>query len=49
MIPEYQLKAKDVHRLTMENAKKNLSLTSNGYQCNTEMLFNVYSKRQRKT
>jgi hypothetical protein len=44
MIPEYQLKAKEVHQLTLENAKKHLSLTSHGYQCNTDMLFNVLFK-----
>ena len=44
MIPEYQLKAKDVHQATMRNVTKHLSLTSDGYQCDTEMLFNVLFK-----
>jgi hypothetical protein len=44
MIPEYELKAKDVHQVALQNVKKHLSLTSNGYQCDTEMLFNVLFK-----
>jgi hypothetical protein len=44
MIPEYQLKAKDVHQAAMQNVTRNLSLTSDGYQCDTEMLFNVLFK-----
>ena len=44
MIPEYQLKAKDVHQAAMQNAKEHFSLTSDGYQCDTEMLFNVLFK-----
>jgi len=44
MIPEYRLKAKDVHQATMRNVTKHLSLTSDGYQCDTEMLFNVLFK-----
>ena len=44
MIPEYQLKAKDVHQAAMQNAIEHFSLTSDGYQCDTEMLFNVLFK-----
>ena len=44
MIPEYQLKAKDVHQVALRNVKKHLSLESNGYQCDTEMIFNVLFK-----
>jgi len=44
MIPEYQLKAKDVHQIALRNAQKYLSLESNGYRCDTEMLFNVLFK-----
>lgn len=44
MIPENSLKAKDVHQATMQNVMKHISLSSNGYQCDTEMLFNVLIK-----
>lgn len=44
MIPEYELKAKDVHKVTLQTAKKHFSLKSNGYQCDTEMLFNILLK-----
>ena len=44
MIPEYQLKAKDVHQAAIQNVTKHISLTSDGYQCDTEMLFNVLFK-----
>ena len=44
MIPEYSLKAKDVHQVAMQNVMKHISLMSNGYQCDTEMLFNVLFK-----
>lgn len=44
MIPEYSLKAKDVHQTAMQNVTKHISLSSNGYQCDTEMLFNVLFK-----
>jgi hypothetical protein len=44
MIPEYQLKAKDVHQIALRNVKKYFSLESNGYQCDTDMLFNVLFK-----
>jgi len=44
MIPEYELKAKDVHQVVLQTAKKHISLKSNGYQCNTEMLFNILFK-----
>ncbi len=44
MILEYELKAKDVHQAVLQNVKKHLSLTSTGYQCDTEMLFNVLFK-----
>ena len=44
MIPEYELKAKDIHQVALQNVKKHFSLTSNGYQCDTEMLFNVLFK-----
>ena len=44
MIPEYELKAKDVHQVALQTAKKHFSLKSNGYQCNTEMLFNILFK-----
>lgn len=44
MIPEYELKAKDVHQVALQTVKKHFSLTSNGYQCDTEMLFNILFK-----
>ncbi len=44
MIPEYELKAKDVHQVALQTAKKHFSLKSNGYQCDTEMLFNILFK-----
>ena len=44
MIPEYELKAKDVHQVTLQTVKKHFSLRSNGYQCDTEMLFNILFK-----
>ena len=44
MIPDYSLKAKDVHQVAMQNVMKHISLMSNGYQCDTEMLFNVLFK-----
>lgn len=49
MIPEYELKAKDVHEAAMRNVKKHLSLKSNGYQCDTEMIFNVLFKAATET
>jgi putative transposase len=44
MIPEYQLKAKDVHQAALRNVQKHLSLKTKGYQCDTAMLFNVLFK-----
>ena len=44
MIPEYELKAKDVHQVVLQTAQKHISLKSNGYQCDTEMLFNILFK-----
>jgi putative transposase len=44
MIPKYELKDKDVHHTAMTNVKKHLSLNSNGYECDTEMLINVLFK-----
>jgi hypothetical protein len=44
MLPEYELKAKDVHRVALQTAKKHFSLSSNGYQYDTEMLFNILFK-----
>ncbi len=44
MIPEYELKAQDIHHVALQNAKKHFSLTSNGYQCDTDMIFNILFK-----
>ena len=49
MIPEYELKTKDVHKVALQTAKKHFSLKSNGYQCDTEMLFNKGRKSYRTT
>mgnify|MGYP006995707114 CR=1 FL=1 len=45
MISEYKLKVKDVHQVSLQSVKKHLALKSNGYQCDTEIVFNcVYQK-----
>ena len=44
MIPEYELKAKDVRQVALQNVKKHFSLKANSYQCDTEMLFNILFK-----
>ena len=44
MIPEYELKAEDVHQVVLQTAKKHIFPKSNGYQCDTEMLFNILFK-----
>ena len=44
MIPDYELTAQDVHQVALQNAKEHFSLQSNGYQCDTAMLFDVLFK-----
>ena len=44
MIPEYKLKAKDVHHKMLETMRQHLSLEANGYQCTTEMMMDVVIK-----
>mgnify|MGYP006301290125 FL=1 len=44
MIPEYELKAQDIHHVALQNTKKHFSLTTNGYQCDTDMIFNILFK-----
>jgi putative transposase len=44
MIPEYKLKAKDVHHKMLATMRQHLSLEANGYQCTTEMVMDVVMK-----
>lgn len=44
MIPEYELKANDVHAYTLETLKEHLPIKADGYICHTEMILNVLIK-----
>lgn len=44
MILEHELNAEDVHQATMQTLMENLSLNIDGYQCDTEMVYNVLLK-----
>lgn len=44
MIPEYELKANDVHVYTLETLKEHLPIKADGYVCHTEMILNVLIK-----
>jgi len=44
MIPEYELKANDVHAYTLETLKEHLPIEADGYICHTEMILNVLIK-----
>src|SRR5512134_1609958 len=49
MIPEYELKANDVHAFTLETLKEHLPIEADGYICKTEMLLNVLIKASAET
>ena len=44
MIPEYELKANDVHAYTLETLQEHLPIEADGYVCHTEMILNVLIK-----
>lgn len=44
MIPQYELKANDVHAYTLETLKQHLKIKADGYICQTEMILNVLIK-----
>lgn len=44
MIPQYELKANDVHAYTLETLKEHLAIQADGYICHTEMILNVLIK-----
>lgn len=44
MIPEYELKANDVHAYTLETLQEHLAIEADGYVCQTEMILNVLIK-----
>lgn len=44
MIPQYELKANDVHAYTLETLKEHLPIEADGYICHTEMILNVLIK-----
>lgn len=49
MIPEYELKANDVHAFTLETLKEHLPIEADGYICHTEMILNVLIKVSAET
>ena len=44
MIPQYELKANDVHAYTLETLQEHLNIKAAGYICKTEMILNVLIK-----
>ena len=44
MIHPSELKAKDVHRYTVQVLREHLSIEANGYCCNTEMILDILLK-----
>lgn len=44
MIPQYELKANDVHTYTLEMLREHLKIKVDGYICKTDMIFNVLIK-----
>jgi putative transposase len=44
MVPEYELKANDVHAYTLETLQEHLAIEADGYVCHTEMILNVLIK-----
>lgn len=44
MIPQYELKANDVHTYTLEMLKEHLKIKVDGYICKTDMILNVLIK-----
>jgi hypothetical protein len=49
MIPQYELKANDVHAYTLETLKEHLPIEADGYVCHTEMILNVLIKASAET
>lgn len=49
MIPEYELKANDVHAYTLETLKRHVPMEADGYVCHTEMILNVLIKASAET
>lgn len=44
MIPQYELKAEDVHHYTIEKMKEYIPIEAQGYCCSSEMIFDVLFK-----
>jgi hypothetical protein len=44
MIPQYELKAEDVHHYTIEKMKEYIPIEAHGYCCTSEMIFDVLFK-----
>jgi len=44
MIPQYELKANDVHAYTLQTLQEHLKIKVDGYICKTEMILNVLIK-----
>lgn len=44
MIPQYELKANDVHAYTLETLKEHVPIKVDGYICHTDMIWNVLIK-----
>jgi putative transposase len=44
MIPQYELKANDVHAYTLKTLQEHLPIQADGYICHTEMILNVLIK-----
>jgi putative transposase len=44
MIPQYELKAEDIHQYTMETMKEHIWMEAHGYCCTREMIFDVLFK-----
>lgn len=44
MIPQYELKAEDVHQYAIEKLKEYIAVEAHGYCCTTDMIFDVLFK-----
>ena len=44
MIPQYELKAEDVHSYAIQKMKEYIPIEAHGYCCNREMIYDVQSQ-----
>ena len=47
MIPQYELRAEDIRRYTIEKMKEHFSVKAHGYCCTTDMILDVLLKASR--